>query len=348
MKRKPAVVYTHGAFQANEAKTAHGLIRGSERYDILAVIDPVFAGKEAGELLDGRKRNIPILPNVSSLDLLGTKADCFILGIANTGGVLNREWFPEIKAAMAAGMSIVSGMHEPMGEIPELAKLAATYGIELVDIRRPKSREDLHFWTGEITEVACPIIPVMGVDCAVGKRTTAKMLVETCRAMGKKAEMIYTGQTGWMQGWPYGFILDSTLNDFVGGELEHAILSCWRNEKPDIIFIEGQAAMRNPSGPCGAEFLISAKATGAVLVSPPGRVHHKGWDNWQPIAPLEKDVKIVEAFDVPVRGIALNTQDIDFKKAKEVQASYREQFGIPVVLPVEEGVEELAKVLLSN
>ena len=194
-----AVIYTHGIFKANDAKTAHGLLRGSSRYEIKAVIDPVFAGKEAGTLLDGQDRGIPILPNVAALEARGIKAQAFILGIANAGGVLNRAWFPEIRAAMSAGRCIVRGMHEPMAEIPELAELGETYGVELVDIRLPKRRTELHFWTGEVAEVGCPIVPVMGVDCAVGKRTTAKMLVEACRNMGKKAEMIYTGQTGWMQ-----------------------------------------------------------------------------------------------------------------------------------------------------
>ena len=36
--------------------------------------------------------------------------------------------------------------------------------------------------------------------------------------------MIYTGQTGWLQGGRFGFILDATPNDFVSGELEHAIV----------------------------------------------------------------------------------------------------------------------------
>ncbi|MCI4669862.1 MAG: DUF1611 domain-containing protein [Bacteroidia bacterium] len=342
-----AVVYTHGAFKANEAKTAHGLIRGSERYNIVAFVDPVFAGRDAGELLDGKHRSIPIFPNVSALEASGLKSGYFILGIANAGGVLNREWFPEIKAAMAAGMGIVSGMHEPMQEVPELAELAKNYQVELVDIRLPKRREALHFWTGEIAKVSCPIVPVMGVDCAVGKRTTAKMLVEACRKMGKKAEMIYTGQTGWMQGWKYGFILDSTLNDFVGGELEHAIVSCWRNEQPDIIFIEGQAAMRNPSGPCGAEFLVSAKATQVILVYPPGRKHFQGWDNWQPIPELGKEIQLIEAFDVPVAGLALNTGGLKPEDARKFKLQYEQEFHLPVALPIEEGVEELAKALLT-
>ena len=58
--------------------------------------------------------------------------------------------------------------------------------------------------------------------------------------------MIYTGQTGWLQGGKYGFIFDSTLNDFVSGELEHAILTCYEETNPDVILIEGQSALRNP------------------------------------------------------------------------------------------------------
>ncbi|MEO0895987.1 MAG: DUF1611 domain-containing protein [Bacteroidota bacterium] len=345
-----AVIYTHGMFKDNHAKTAHGLLRGSTRYQIEAVIDPVFAGKDAGTLLDGEKRDIPVVPHVASLQAMGIKVDYFILGIANAGGVLNREWFPEIKAAMAQGMGIVSGMHEPMTEIPEIHSLAQEYGIELIDIRKPKRREELHFWTGAIEKVPCPIIPVLGVDCAVGKRTTAKIMVEACRKKGLKADMIYTGQTGWMQGWKYGFVLDSTLNDFVGGELEHAIVSCWENEQPDIIFVEGQAAMRNPSGPCGAEFLVSGKATGVILVHPPAREYFKGWkETGRKIPPIEKEITLVEAFDVPVLGIALNTKGIPkLEVAKQYQEELSSRLKLPVSLPIEEGVEELVRACLPS
>lgn len=346
METSSAVIYTYGNFESKDAKTTHALIRGSDRYTVKAVIHPDLGGRDAGELLDGRKRNIPVYPNVAALKEAGIEAEYFIIGMANIGGLLNREWFPEIKAAMAHGMNILSAMHEPLGEIPEMLEEAKKQGIELIDIRTPKPRTELHFWTGEIAEVECPIIAVLGMDCAVGKRTTAKILTDTCRSLGKKAEMIFTGQTGWLQGWKYGFILDTTLNDFVGGELEHAILSCWRNEKPDIIFVEGQAAMRNPSGPCGPEFLVSGKATGVVVVHPPARVHYKGWDKWTPIPPLEKEIRLIEAFDVPVLGIALNTQGLNLEEAKEFQAKYREELKLPVALPIEEGVEELAKVLL--
>ena len=113
---------------------------------------------------------------------------------------------------------------------------------------------------GAIREVRAPRVAVLGTDCALGKRTTARLLVEACRRAGLRAEMIFTGQTGWMQGGRYGFILDSTPNDFVAGEVEHAIVTCDREARPDVIVIEGQSAFRNPSGPCGAELVVSGQA----------------------------------------------------------------------------------------
>ena len=40
-----AVVLTNGKFDSKSAKTAHGLIRGSSRFNIVAVIDSSFSEK---------------------------------------------------------------------------------------------------------------------------------------------------------------------------------------------------------------------------------------------------------------------------------------------------------------
>ena len=58
--RRNAIVYCQGAFNTPNGKTAHGLVRFTERYRILSVIDSKYAGKDAGEVLDGKhngKRN---------------------------------------------------------------------------------------------------------------------------------------------------------------------------------------------------------------------------------------------------------------------------------------------------
>ena len=68
-----------------------------------------------------------------------------------------------------------------------------------------------------------PRVAVLGTDCALGKRTTATLVLEGLRRRGVATELVTTGQTGWLQGHRFGFVLDATPNDFVSGELEHAI-----------------------------------------------------------------------------------------------------------------------------
>ena len=58
--KEEAIILTSGLFDSHNAKTAFGLIRNSEQYEILAVIDQNFAGQDAGKLVDGRVLDIPI------------------------------------------------------------------------------------------------------------------------------------------------------------------------------------------------------------------------------------------------------------------------------------------------
>lgn len=347
MEKARAIVLTGGQLDQNAAKTAHGLIRGSDRYELVAVIDAAFAGKDAGELVDGRKRNIPIYESLEAyLQSANQMADYCIIGIANAGGRLPEQLMPTMMTALRNGISLVSGMHEFLTEKSELVSLAEAHGVELVDVRKPKAREDLHFWDGSVFSVKCPKIAVMGTDCAVGKRTTALHLRNTARAKGLKAEMIYTGQTGWMVDGRYGFVFDSTLNDFVSGELEYAMVSCYENEKPDLMLIEGQAALRNPSGPCGSEFLVSGNVDGVVLVHPPGRKYYKGWEAYDlRIPPLETEIELVKLYGVPTVGIALNTKGLSYEQATSYQREYETALGLPVALPIEEGVGRLLAAL---
>ncbi len=344
-----AIILTGGLLDAPHGKTAHGLIRGTERYRILAIVDDVSAGKDAGEIVDGQNRGIPVYHTLEEyLQHHGERADYCIVGIASSGGKIPPQLLPVIQDAIRAGISVISGLHEFLSEMPNMVELAEQYNTQLIDVRKPRPRSELHFWSGAIYQVQCPKVVVMGVDCAVGKRTTARFLTKSARRAGWKAEMIYTGQTGWLQGGKYGFIFDSTVNDFVSGELEHAIVSCYREEKPDVIFIEGQAALRNPSGPCGSEFLVSGNAEGVILQVVPSRTHYKGWDHLGlKIPPVSNEIKLVEMYGSQVLGITINTQKISLEEAYEHKVQLKKELGLPVILPVEEGVEELLPAITS-
>lgn len=348
MEKSNAIVITGGYLDTSNAKTAHGLIRGTDRFNILGFIDHQNSGKDAGEVLDGKNRNIPIYADIQDFLKTGHRATYCIIGVATKGGVIPESLRVILKQALNSGFNLVNGLHEYISDIPELAELAKRKGLDIIDVRKPKKFKDLHFWSGKIKEVKCPKIAVLGTDCALGKRTTTRFLMEAMRKAGHRAEMIYTGQTGWMQGAMYGFVFDSTLNDFISGEMEHAIVTCYREARPDIIFIEGQSALRNPSGPAGAEWIVSADADAVILQHNPSRKQYKDMEYYPAYLPeLRDEVALIKIYGAPTVAIAINTSKMTEQDARSSALKYQEELGIPVILPLEDGVDSLVPVLES-
>lgn len=341
-----AIILTGGYLDTNQAKTAHGLIRGSDRFTIKAIIDPKCASRDAGEVLDGTPRDIPVLNSLHDYFASGdADAKYCIIGVATKGGIIPTSLRAELKTALLGGLGLVNGLHEHISDIPELADLAAEKSLEIIDVRKPKKAKELHFWTGRIAEVRCPKIAILGTDCALGKRTTTRILAELMKSRGYSAEMIYTGQTGWMQGASYGFIFDSTLNDFVSGELEHAVVSCYHDRKPDVIFIEGQSALCNPSGPAGAEWIVSAAASGVILQHDPARKQYKDYEFYPAFIPsLEDTIAMIKMYGAPTLGITVNTSKMSPEDARQWCVTTSQKLGIPVVLPFDENVADLIPV----
>lgn len=341
-----AVVLTNGLLKSSDAKTAHGLIRGTERFTIIGIIDnEETAGQDAGVLLDGKNRNIPVFASFNkAIDELNN-IHFLIIGVATVGGRLPGNMLEIVIEAIKKGISIVNGLHEYLSEKPAIVELAISNKVQLIDVRKPKTREQLHFWTGEIFKVQAPIIAVIGMDCAMGKRTTARMLKQACKEEGVNAQMIYTGQTGWLQGGKYGFIFDSTLNDFVSGELEHAIVSCANETKANIIFLEGQSSLRNPSGPCGIELLISGNAKHTILLFAPKRKYFDNDPHWGIIPSVVSEIELIEKLGSKVIAVAMNTEDCTTEEAYNLQKEYISSLGIPVLLPIQEGVTSILSTL---
>ncbi len=343
---KNAIVLTNGLLHHSDAKTAHGLIRGTERFNIVGIVDSeATAGKDAGSILDGKHRGIPVFATMASAMEQCEEVHFLIIGVATVGGILPKNMITLIYDAVAKGISVVNGLHEYLNDKADLVAIAQNTGAQLIDVRKPKSRADLHFWSGAIYEVTAPIVAVIGMDCAMGKRTTARMLKQACIAEGQKAEMIYTGQTGWLQGGQYGFIFDSTLNDFVSGELEHAVVSCWKETKPDILFLEGQSSLRNPSGPCGLELLISGNAKHVVLIFAPKRKYFDNEAHWGEIPSVASEIELIEKLGSKVIAVAVNTENCTTEEAYAYQKEFTASLGLPVLLPIQEGVEPVLPIL---
>lgn len=343
MQKSNAVILTAGYLDSSNGKTAHGLIRGTDRFNILGVIDNRHAGKDAGEVLDGHHRNIPIYGSLSEFRS-HTKlvAKYCVIGVATKGGVIPDALRVILQEALEHDLSIVNGLHDYVSDHPELANLAMQRGLEIIDVRKPKKFKDLHFWSGKIKTVQCPKVAVLGTDCALGKRTTTRFLTQAMQQAGYRAEMIYTGQTGWMQGARYGFVFDSTLNDFISGEMEHAILQCWEEARPDIIFIEGQSALRNPSGPAGSEWIVSADARAVVLQHHPARKQYKGLELYPAYIPdLKDEIDLIRRYGAETVAITLNTANMPEAETRALAGKYTNELGIPAILPLEDGVASL-------
>ncbi len=330
-----AALLTHGWFTTVNAKTAHGLVRGPSRYLILGVVDDECAGRDAGEALDGQPRGIPCFATLDELIAAVGRPDVCVIGIATPGGVLPDEFRALLLDAVQRGIGIVNGLHKFLAEDPEIAAAAAATGATLLDLRRPKPRSDLRFWSGEIRGVRAPRVAVLGTDCALGKRTTAQVLAAACRTAGLRAELVHTGQTGWLQGVKHGFILDSTVNDFVSGELERAVVDCDRAERPDLILLEGQSALRNPSGPCGAELLVSAEARAVILQHAPAREFFEDQEDLgNRIPALASEVALIALYGARVLAIAINHEHLAPDDREPARRRIERETGLAAFFPL--------------
>ena len=85
-----AVVYCEGNLGAIDGKTANGLVRHSEMYTIVAVIDSENAGLDAGAVLDGEPNGIPVCKDLATVLARSARApDAFIYGMAPATGMLS-------------------------------------------------------------------------------------------------------------------------------------------------------------------------------------------------------------------------------------------------------------------
>ncbi len=218
-------------FGTPNGKTAHGLVRSTRRYRVLSVIDSCHAGKDAGKMLDGKSKGIPIFATLVEAYKASVESDApathLVIGLAPDGGRLNDRAWGDIRRAVELGLNVDSGLHDYISENPEIAELARKNNVLIRDVRKPAPRSESHFFTGKIDEVKSLKVAMLGTDSAVGKRTTAWMLVDALNNAGISAEMVGTGQTAWMQGVRFGIMLDSIVNDFLTGEIENVVWSAW-------------------------------------------------------------------------------------------------------------------------
>lgn len=326
-----AIVYCEANFGAIDGKTANGLVRHSELYKIISVVDSEKAGLDAGVVLGDAPNAIPICRDLAdALDRAGTVPDYFIFGMAPSSGVLSTHERGLLLEAIGLGMNIVNGLHEFLNDDPQFVAASAANNVTILDVRRPRAKKDLRLFSGRIADVTCPRIAVLGTDCAIGKRTTATVLTRALNDRGVKAVMIGTGQTGLIQGARYGVALDAIPSQFCAGEMEATIVEAFEGENPDVIIIEGQGALSHPAF-CTSSFILRGSCPDAVVLQhAPKRTGRCDFEQ-MPMPTPASEIKLIQAFaDTRVIGLTINHENMSDTEISEAIAQYGSELGIPV------------------
>lgn len=343
-----AFVYADGAYNTTNGKTAHGLVRFTERYNVVGVIDHNYAGKDAGMVLDNKIYNIPIykdLDDAMERTAPDMKATTFVIGLAPDGGRLPGYARAAVKRALELGLNVDNGLHDFLYKDIELMDIALRNNCSIRDIRRTPDRDDLHFFTGKIEEVDCLKIAVLGTDSAIGKRTTAWIIVNEFRKSGMKAELVGTGQTAWMQGAKYTMIMDSCINDFVSGEIEYVVHEAWKNESPDLIVIEGQGSLLNPAYPGGFEILAAGRPDYVVLQHAPKRLEYDGFPGYK-LHSIKEQINAIEVVSgKKVIALTVNHELMRTDEIIDACSILTRETGLPAFDVLEYGAEKLITLL---
>ena len=349
MTSTPAIVYCATCMDSTRGKTAHGLIRFTERFDIRAVVDHVFAGQDAGQFLDGTPNGIPIVSTVEDgIGKLSSSGGAFIVGLATDGGILPDHARDAVRTAITHGMDVYCGLHVFLSEDPEFAPLAKKHGVTLTDVRKPPSRSDLHFYEGRIDEVQAVRVLVLGTDSASGKRTTSWVLRNALRDKGYSAEMIGTGQTAWMQGARFSIRLDTLVNDFVAGEIEHVVRQAWEVARPDVVVVEGQGALLHPAYPGGLELVAAVKPDVLLLQDVPARKTFDGFPDL-PMPPMKRQIDALELLSGrSVDAVTINPKGLSRTEVDRYQSDFERQFNRPAVDIFHEGSDRLIDLIASR
>jgi len=335
-------ILLHEGLQSLRGKTGLSLLRYSE-LPIVAVIDQQSVGQDLQQMT-GIARQVPIVGSVQ--EAVSYAPTVLSIGIAPSGGALPEAWRQEVKQAVAAGLSIVNGLHTPMSTDAELADLL--HGDRWIwDVRREPA--GLSVGTGQAQTLDCLRVLTVGTDMSVGKMSASLELNKAARQGGMRSTFLATGQTGLMLGHD-GVALDAVRVDFAAGAIEQLVM---RHADQEILWVEGQGSLMNPASTATLPLLRGTQPTHLVLVHRAGQTHIYNAPQVA-IPPLPKVIEVYEtvaaaggAFAAAkVAAIALNTHSLNASEAKAAIEQVQQETGRPCTDAIRFGAEVILEAIV--
>ena len=266
-------------------------------------------------------------------------AKTFVLGFANSGGVLDKKWLPIILEALENRMDIVSGLHDKLAGFSELVEKAEQTGCQLLDIRHPTTT----FKTGTGIKRSGKRLLTVGTDCSVGKMYTSLSLEKAMRDQGKDVAFKATGQCGILIAGQ-GIAIDCVVADFISGATESLSPAAAENHW-DII--EGQGSLSHPAFAGVSLGLLHGSQPDAIVICHAlNRTHMRGLpeSSFPSIGQtIELNLQAAKLTNPEARivGITVNTSSVTTEEGRAICAEISEQFSMPCVDPLRDGTKKI-------
>lgn len=270
-------------------------------------------------------------------------AKAFVLGFANSGGVLDPSLVASIITALEAGMDIINGLHDKLADIPEIAEKAQALGRRLIDIRHPTTK----FKTGTGVKRPGKRLLTVGTDCSVGKMYTTLSLARGMQSQGMKATFRATGQSGILVAGE-GVAVDCVVSDFISGSVEAL---CPANDDDHWDLIEGQGSLYHPAFAGVSLGLLHGSQPDALVICHALNRDHMRALPGRPLPSLDQVIEMnltaarITNPGVKVIGVSVNTSSVSDDEALAYCKSVTEQLGLPCVDPIRHGVGALVEAL---
>ncbi|HAC62750.1 MAG TPA: DUF1611 domain-containing protein [Cyanothece sp. UBA12306] len=333
-------ILLHQGIKGTRGKTGLAYLRYGEA-SIVAVINSEYFGKSLSTLT-GIDQDIPIVANVE--DSLAYHPDVLLIGIAPSGGALPDAWLAEVKQAVAAGLSVVNGLHTPLA--PNFANLKS--GQWIWDIRQEPP--GLTVGSAKAQTLSCQRILTVATDMSVGKMSASLECHNAAKKRGLKSKFLGTGQGGIMISGE-GIPLDAIRVDFAAGAVEQMVLNSGKDH--DVLWIEGQGSLLHPGSTATLPLIRGSQPTGLILVHRPGQTQINSCEDVA-IPPLPEVIQLYETVanvagalqSVKVKAIVLNTFHLDTQDSRQAIKTIQIETGLPCTDIVRFGAEDLLDFVL--
>lgn len=338
---QPLALFMEGFLDDPSGKLGHAVLRYSPN-PITCVVDSLHAGKDAQEVT-AIPRSAPVVGSIEQACDLG--AQVLVLGIAPSGGLLPDAWSLPIEVAIARGLSLVNGLHEPLA--PRFPNLRP--GQWVWDIR--KEPPGLGVGRAAARHLPNRRVLFVGTDMAVGKMTAALEVQAAAQRAGVNVGFVATGQVGIAVSGS-GVPLDAIRVDFACSAVEQEVL---KHGDRDLVLIEGQGSLIHPGstsvvplmrGSCPTHLVLCARGGASTLL----RVPEIRIPNLRSLIELYEDVACAcGTYERPTTvAVSVNTRGLaDRDAAAEIERCSLES-GIPATDPVRCGAQPLLEAILAG